>query len=355
MRSFGVLLLAIPLIAVFFTRSIFLTPSTTNTNGMHDQIGCTILTTRGEVIKSFPGDYCIFLPDGGYIAASEEQKALVKYAPNGGIIWSLPKRVNHQMKLSNDGKHILLLGAEEVADIREAISKKEFFLYETVELIDLDGNLVRKFSTFQHRDEINGLVNEDNRAWLKSMQANYYQFTHANSVYEIGETRLSDKIPAFAKGNFLVGLNVYKAIIILDRNLTSILYSVRVDAAAQFHDAQLLSDGRLAYYDNGAKGNSSQIRTIDPLTGKASKLEINNAAFQGCNLRSGFQQLDDGTFVLNDCPNEIGRISHVSKAGELIDSYTYKGTMADEYGKVYLPYQEVKRRNLSEFLKNTQL
>ncbi|MGZ3726929.1 MAG: hypothetical protein ACXWQQ_14085, partial [Pseudobdellovibrio sp.] len=92
----------------------------------------------------------------------------------------------------------------------------------------------------------------------KSIQIDH-EISHGNSIYEIPDNALSDKIPAFRKGNFIVNLFIPSfALLILDSEMKHILWYKNLgqlknsegQLTVYTHDNQVLPDGNILSYAN---------------------------------------------------------------------------------------------------------
>ena len=75
---------------------------------VHLVSGCRIVKITGEVVMSFPGRSCTFLPDGNFLSAGGEY--LRRFSSTGEIQWE-KKLPGNQMSYSYSPvtKHILLV------------------------------------------------------------------------------------------------------------------------------------------------------------------------------------------------------------------------------------------------------
>ena len=193
-----------------------------------------------------------------------------------------------------------------------------------------------------------------------------YEFSHANSFYEIGENETAKTISAFSKGNYVVHVNMRGLTFILSHDLKRVLWSKNLTSDClpghfeNIHDVQVSSRGTLLYYNNFGhqcdysvprlSSKFSDIEEYDPVSDRKRILfKPDLKANFYSSFCGGVQELANGNFLTSD--NFSGGYasefdSKGSKVWSIPDPYTNPRT------GLHLSFQQIRRIDLSSFLKN---
>ena len=209
------------------------------------QNGCFLYTNKNDV-KSYPGMFCVFMPDGSFLSANEQ--ALKRISPTKEVLWEVAGHFHHQMNLSQDGLRIYALSSEVERD-------------DVLMILDLNGKILRRVNTTTFAKTVS-------REQLNDT-------THFNSFYEIPENAYSASVPWMKAGNLIV--NGYKmGVFIFSPDLSQVLSHHFIPRQNQLHDVQVTPDGEFLFFNNWAQsedGNRfSAIQKYDPVTKKISTL-----------------------------------------------------------------------------------
>lgn len=325
-------------------------------------IRCTILNMSGDVLRTFPGSRCVFLPDGSVL--SGKARTLTFYDSSMTQLWQLPMENHHQINLSLDGKLFLVM----TSSLRQRETLK--VRYDRLEVMDRTGKRLKYFDFYDHYEDINRRIGKRKAPYVligESMREHVpedvkYEFSHANSFYEIPSNSNENKHAAFKKGNFIVNVNVADSegiLLILDKDLKKILWSMKQPKTknnlTSLHDVQFLPSGKLLAYTNlspQSQGDFSSIDEIDPLTGKVTNLYVDSAPKNFFSpYCGGVQKLDSGHLLISDITNEHGRAFEVDKKGKRI--WQIDNPQKGTNGKPDI-FQQIKREDLEAFLKNNR-
>jgi hypothetical protein len=328
---------------------------------LHNVVGCTIYDMRGKPLKDVGGSLCVFLPDGGYISALQEEHDIYRANKNGKILWRDRLQAHHQLKLTSDGNHFILLTGQARAFRGQSVR------FDQIQIRDLDNRKVKNFDFFDHREELMTLAGNEHRKLWK-IQSRFkpvapVEFAHLNSVYEIPDNKMAAINPAFEKGGYIVNANGLDLMFILDSQMQNILWSLRqirnnADQSG-YHDVQVLPSGHLLVYNNRAfsmeetDGTShTAIWDLNPLNNEPRVLYEGNpwGEFSGF-LLGGVQLLKNGNLLVTDYVKG-GRAQVVDPRGKVV--WEFMNPRADPVTKRAYDMQEMKRMDLSRFLKNTQ-
>jgi hypothetical protein len=307
-------------------------------------IRCSIFDVKRELIRSYPGYICAFAKDGSWVSYSDRR--LTYYSPGNEVSWSQPGPYHHQVKFSEDERSVLTLGSQVIKGIR----------HDTVVKINLSGRIEKAFRFYDHQQDLLRWAGRP-VGWKFPMKDPQlpgvnWEFSHANAIYELPPNPLEKTQAAFKAGNYIVTISNLGLIVILDRDLTGILWHFRHPESVKniIHDSQLLPDGRLLVYNN-TYGDVQQWQSVmeefDPLTGKLlwrHKPADKFAAFAG----GGIQKLANGGYLFSDT-SSAGRVVQISPAGKQEWVWINPFEIPAQENPLYI--QEAKNINLSGFLK----
>lgn len=326
----------------------------------HNIIECMILDTNGKILKNFGSSRCIFLPDGSLVAGSHNK--LVFYNPKMMKKWEKKINTHHQLNLSTDLKHILVMSSS-VHKI-----KNENIRFDTLFIYDFDGNIIKQSDLFNHQKDILSKIKPDRRRTFpigeslkKHVPGTNLEFSHANSFYEINENILEAKSPAFKKGNYIINLNLIGLVIVMDSNLKNILWSMpqytQKGLEPSWHDVSVQKSGLLLVFNNNSyavnKKISSTIDEVNPITLKKKILYQATAPnYFYSEFSGGIQILPNNNLLLNTVTPYGKAIEIDAKSGKVVWSMD-NPVIDSSTGKPEL-YQQIRRMDLNSFLEKNQ-
>lgn len=322
----------------------------------HTVIQCTIYGKSGEILRSFPYRACIFLENGSLLVSDRTGVGLLSEKLERK--WFRKMDTHHQLKLSNDGSRIMVMSS----DIRRWKGKKTRF--DSLLILNMQGEELKKFTFFNKTDFFLAHDYGPNAGKMQEIDLDMrreasvtHEFSHANSFHEIGANNLAGKHSVFAAGNFLVNDNKTRLVFVLDRHLRKILWSMPQDQKkrpSSFHDVQLTAEGKLLVYRNRTPNDSglvySTLVEIDPITKSEQVLyersppESFYSPFCG-----GIQRLPSGNLVFDDFTKgaESVELDKDKRVARIVRHH-----VKNEKSGLPEVYQESKRFDLTEFLKN---
>ncbi len=325
---------------------------------------CQITDLNGKLVKRFPGGLCTHFNNG--ITISSTQETLIKYGPDGNLVWIKYVNGHHNLK-KLDENHFLLL----TSSINDYKNRRTRF--DRISLFNLDGEEEKFFDFFEHWKEILSLARNKNflekpfptfqspsshlpAEIKKNFKPTFFEFSHANSIYRISKNKLSVKIPAFEEGNFLVNVNGLQFTFILSKDFKSILWSIPYPEpnGDNLHDVQIDQSGEfLIFYNNYFTKTSSAIEKYDPISKKRTVLFKANEEFNFFGeTQGGVQEIEDRQLLISQFnPKSGGKIFIVGKDGKVIWQMipTKQGTTGDS---PLDGLQEIKKIELNQFFKN---
>ena len=218
------------------------------------------LERAGET-RNFPGAMCIFGADGSLISVSMTKAR--KLSPEGKILWEVEGKFHHQANPSPDGKRLLLLAQDATLEARGK-RRDDYFL-----VLNQAGKTLHKINAQEIVTQVKTprypvKIRKDHTGLAPDFEA-----THFNSIYEIPENSLSEKLPWLAPGNIIVN-SLKLGIFILTPDLKKVLRHIDLSRFSHdnaIHDAQVNSRGELLVFNNNVKdsglGPYSAIQKFD--------------------------------------------------------------------------------------------
>ena len=296
--------------------------------GFELQNACHIFNMKGETIKTFPGNYCQFLDDGSYISATGTELSL--FTKNREQKWKIKGNFHHQVNFSQSKNEILVLSTLPIKRGKKTLYEDHFLI------VDLNGKIIKEIRSSELIKQLGS---------LKDFSPT--QITHFNSFYDIPSQSV-DGLPSYVKeGNYIINA-MDIGLIFLASDFKTILHHEKF-GLHQIHDAQVLSNGKLLYFNNVASPSMdnpfSAIEEFDLLTQRKTVLfESNPKQMFFSPFRGGVQELDKDTILF----------SHIL-AGTYIYDLKKKEIILNEFKThlfqdTFYPAQQVKARNLKKFL-----
>lgn len=230
--------------------------------GNHVFIGCKIYDLEGQIVRSYPGDNCLFQDDGSFVSYDLKNKRLEKFNHQLKKLWSLEIHTHHGIKLTMGGD--FLINSSTVRPYGEF--KKVRF--DEVVLVSQDGKIKKRFSFFDHLSKIvaNNPPNYPKKAVKRNWDENLdftHELTHLASSHEVTETIQKNGNVFAPKGSFLVTLNsAGKGVYVLDDSLTRIVNYKKIPSQI-FHDVQPFFESNLIYLSNTAPGEKAHVAVYD--------------------------------------------------------------------------------------------
>jgi len=197
-----------------------------------------------------------YLYPNGDLLAIFDGVGLIKIDKDSNLIWTYDGRAHHDIFVAEDGRIYTL--TVELNLLPEIDSKRPVF-EEFVVVLDESGRELEKVSI------IKCLENSDYAPVLKNIKVEGQgDILHTNTV-ELLDGSLSDKLPAFKKGNVLTSIRYLDLVGVVD------LDSERVEWALSGlwrwqHQPTMLDNGHMLIFDNLGLGERSRVIELDPFT-----------------------------------------------------------------------------------------
>lgn len=311
----------------------------------YNVIHCDIFDKKGQLVRHYPGDHCVFLKDGSFVSGSIN--SLTFYRPDLTVKWTKPIPTHHQLKLDNSQKRLLVMSS----------SEHRYLRFDKLLVLSLEGETLLQFDSFPYIDELFGATRSSPHFWAISEALKAYssfdvvgEISHFNSFYEIPENSAAAKNPIFRAGNFLVNSVLPSVTFVIDASLKKVLW-IHGHPNVLKHDTQMQANGKIIFYENSAhilNRPYSSIQEYDPIT-REYKLLFRAAkpdSFASEKV-GGVQVLPNGHFLTSDY-SQGGRALEITREGKIVWSIPY--IAIDPVTRKPSLFQDVKRLDLSHFL-----
>jgi hypothetical protein len=293
--------------------------------------GCTLFNWRGERVKIFPGSFCQFFNDGSLLTGVIDS---LKYmTKDSEIKWEYKGHIHHQVNLSHDLQRILVMSSDYIPKDGENYRIDRFVV------LSKEGKVLHSESAANYMKQVN------EKGYAKS------ELTHFNSFYEIPE--ITGNAPEYIKkGNYIVnsyGVGVF----ILSSDLKKVLHFRKIHTSFwnSIHDAQILPNGRMIYFNNSGLYTSQKIdfSTIEEMDLNTNKIEFEFRASPEATFFSlhcgGVQKIDEDNILFS---HMLTGTYVYSKKKKTIVKYLYQTHMVDFFR--FFPSQQVKAVDVRAFM-----
>jgi hypothetical protein len=296
-----------------------------------DMAGNVLHSWRREFRDSFPDRVHLEeKPDAGFwrravlfengdLLAIHEGLGILKLDRDSNLLWARSHPAHHDLEVLPDGE-ILVLTREARIDPR--VNSRMPILEDFVSVLDADGNERRRISLLDCYENAAGEHDwrEAARAfWEKEktrgLAANPGDIFHTNSLHVL-DGRLSDKLPAFARGNLLLSMCHLDTIQVVNPESERVVWSLGGIFALQ-HDPTILGDGSLMLFDNNWRPGRSRVVVIDLLGGHTVW------AYSGTKERPFYSrtcgtaaEMPNGNILITESDN--GRAFEITRGGEIV-------------------------------------
>ncbi len=248
--------------------------------------------------------------ENGDVIAIFEGIGIIKVDADSRIIWAHDNGAHHDLQVLDDGR-ICTLTRD--AHIVRRINPATPILEDFVEILDADGNSLRRVSTLE--------------AFENSMYSNVTELLgmrrigdifHTNSVQYLDGSMVG-RIPAFAEGNVLISTRKQSLVAVVDMNREEVVWAFTGLWNAQHMPRQLRS-GHILVFDNLGNQGRSRVIEFDPMTQEiiwvyaGDRPEDFYTQMCGANHR-----LPNGNTLIIE--SDYGRAFEVTETGEIIWEY----------------------------------
>jgi len=256
------------------------------------------------------------LPDGGLLAIFEGL-GMIRLDAQSNLLWESSRGEHHDLQVLDDGRIVTLTReAHVVPRIGEAPILEDF-----VEILDADGNLLRKVSLLECFE------NSDFTELWRTEDPLRGDIFHTNTVHVL-DGSVADVAPAFTRGRILTSMRKTDVIAVVDLDERRVEWARRGVSRAQ-HDPRITPEGGLLLFDNLGAGTRSTVREFDPATFDTI-WEFSGT--EGDPLVSGTcgaaQRLPNGNTLVTE--TDGGRALEVTREGDVVWEYVNPHRAGDE-------------------------
>jgi hypothetical protein len=193
-----------------------------------------------------------YLYPNGDVLAIYEGLGMLKLDRHSKLLWRYPGRAHHDVDVLDDGTiWTLSREAEIIPRVNPVVPCMDDFIVELAS----DGRELRRISVLEC------LENGKQRTLLKRMQREKELF-HTNSI-EILDGRIAGRVPEFAAGNVLISILKLNAVVVVDVERESVVWSMTAGFKKQHHP-RMLDNGNMLLFDNMGKLRESTVYEVDP-------------------------------------------------------------------------------------------
>lgn len=269
---------------------------------------------------------------------------------------------HHQLNLSLDGQHLLVMGSSHHPYYRKK-NKIENAHFDRLMVFDLSGKEIKTFDFYEHLTELEAIRPKNG---IKAIRARNlpegrreWEYSHANSFYEIPDNAMTAKIPPFKKGNYIVNVKVLGLILVLDREMKQIIWSLQWQEnhtrQGGGHDVQVQPNGKLLVFDNRSfisKENFSTVTEVDPLSGIKKVIYKASPPFSFFTVRrGGVQRLSNGNLLVTD-QTKSNLAFEVNEWGRKV--WVMDKPVENPKTGEPIQYLQIRRQDLTQFLEKNQ-
>ena len=275
--------------------------------------------------------HAVMLANGDLLAIKQHAK-LICVDWDSRPLWERRCAAHHDLAPAPDGTIYAI-----VRDHR--IYRKMRVWFDAVVHLTADGVELRRWSTFDHLDELKAVL--DARSFLDTVldsalagrprtgreatdikaaiaKGRYdFDYFHINTVSLLPDTQLGRQDRRFGEGNLLICLRNVNQIAILERGSHRVLWAWGEGRLQWPHHPTMLPDGHILVFDNGVGREYSRVVELDPRSGE---IVWTYAAPQPEDFyspaRGSAQRLDNFNTLI--CESDRGRAFEITPAGEMV-------------------------------------
>lgn len=246
------------------------------------------------------------LPEGALLAIYEGH-GLIKLDSESKLLWAYDEHAHHDIALWEDGTIFTLTRK---AHVVPAVNSGAPVLEDFIVQLSSAGKVLFKLSVLE------AIQNSPYRALLEN-SGRAGDIFHTNSITVL-DGRLSDRMPAFRRGNLLLSLFRVNAVIIVDPIARSVVWMVGGLTRMQ-HDPSLLEEGRLLLFDNRGDNGASRVLEYDILNQRVPwEYRGSEHGFYTATCGAA-QRLASGNTLITE--SDRGRAFIISPTGETLWEY----------------------------------
>jgi hypothetical protein len=233
---------------------------------------------------------------------------LVKLDKDSNLLWAYRSVAHHDVDVAPDGTIYLLTRK---AGVDPRFHAKKPMLIDYVTVLDPDGNLIRNISlldAFENSAYVSviGRIKK-----LVRLMNGYGDIFHTNAITVLDGT-LSDKIPAFRRGNLLLSPLFPEMICVLDVETETIVWGYAAGGTWFLqHEPTVMDSGNILLFDNRGDRGNSRVVEFNPMTGESEWVFTGSEERRFYSETCGTcQRLPNGNTLITE--SEAGRVFEVT-------------------------------------------
>ncbi len=248
-----------------------------------------------------------YLYENGDVLVIYEGMGIAKLDKDSKVLWANPGKAHHDLEVMDNGD-IYVLTRE--AHVIPRVNRTRPVLEDFVSVLGPDGEEKRRLSLLECLENSKGY----SIFWEQSQKRTGDLF-HTNTL-EVLDGRISDRVPAFRKGNILTSFLILDLIAVVDPDAGEVVWARRGDWNAQ-HDPKILENGNLMLFDNRGNHMASTVYEFDPVTMKPVWYYRGSpeAPFFSRTCGSA-QRLPNGNTLITE--SDVGRAFEVTRDKEIV-------------------------------------
>ena len=252
------------------------------------------------------------LPDGELLVVVN-QRELLKLDRDSKLLWRIEMPTHHDLAVDSAGDIYMLTNEKW---IRPEIHPTVPIIEDHIDVLDPDGNPIRRFSIFEAiRESDYGFLLSSPRQLPEQEAAEprpHLDMLHTNHV-QVFDGSLAHRSPLFRAGNLLISMRTISTIAILDPTGAEVLWAWGPTNLYRQHHPTLLDSGTILIFDNGWR--RSQTVELDPLTFEVVWRYAPPTGFRS-RTRGSAQRLPNGNTLITE--SDRGYVFEVTPEGETV-------------------------------------
>ncbi len=251
-----------------------------------------------------------YLYENGDVLGIYEGVGMVRIDSDSNILWKHLGGEHHDLEVMDDGR-IFVLSRE--SNVVPEVSESSLVLEDFVTVLDSNG------VELSRRSILDAIFDSRYHQAVKALNFRTAgDITHTNTLHLLDGT-LSDVLPAFRAGNFLISFRKLDAIAVLDHDENRLVWLMAGPWLGQ-HQPELLESGHILLFDNGGAGPRSRVVEFDPVTQEDIWVYGEEAGQEFYTKSCGTAaRLPNGNTLITESDN--GRAFEVTPGGETVWEY----------------------------------
>ena len=177
---------------------------------------------------------------------------IIKVDRNSNLVWANSARAHHDAQVLPNGD---ILTLTRVSHVIPRVNKKSPIAEDYIVLLDPNGDEKQSWSVLEAVERWQGKP-----IWNPSKQRRGDIF-HTNALFQLQRDYIHAH-PQFTKGRVLTSMRALDALALIDLETNSVVWT-RTGRFRGQHDPRMLEDGRILFFDNNGRKESSGVFEYD--------------------------------------------------------------------------------------------